>query len=163
MVANKHISKIIIVVMAAAVILCFLAMAYSDELTEMLGGTGVRMEYESKLFNTDELIKIDIQMGEDEWNKMLSNAISEEYYVCDVVINGEKLKSVAIRPKGNTSLSSIARDPDNNRYSFKLEFDQFYVFRDRQISNALLKEHGDIRVIKSRNISDDFTKIKSRC
>lgn len=37
----------------------------------------------------------------------------------------------------------------------KLDFDQFFVFRDRQISNGLLKKEGDIRVIKSRNISDD--------
>ncbi|MEI3411849.1 MAG: CotH kinase family protein [Blautia sp.] len=33
--------------------------------------------------------------------------------------------SVGIRPKGNTSLSSIASDPDTDRYSFKLEFDHY--------------------------------------
>ena len=54
---------------------------------------------------------------------MLENAISEEYYSCDVVVNGKKFYSVGIRPKGNTSLSSIASDPDTDRYSFKLEFD----------------------------------------
>ena len=30
-----------------------------------------------------------------------------------------------IRPKGNTSLTSIASDPTTNRYSFKLEFDHY--------------------------------------
>lgn len=49
----------------------------------------------------------------------------EQYYECDVVINGTTFKQVGIRPKSNTSLSSIASDPDNNRYSFKLKFDQF--------------------------------------
>ena len=111
--------------MAVAVALCFLAIAFSGPLSEALGGTGVRMEYESKLFNTDEIINVDIQMDEDTWNKMLTNAMSEEYYVCNVVINGKRVNNVAIRPKGNTSLSAIAMDPDTDRYSLKLEFDHF--------------------------------------
>lgn len=125
MAANKHISKIIIAVMAAAVVLCLLVTAFSGQLTEALGGTGVRMEYESKLFNTDEIITVDIQMDEAAWNEMLSGAMSEEYYVCNVVINGKRVNNVAIRPKGNTSLSAIATDPDTDRYSLKLEFDHF--------------------------------------
>ncbi len=34
-------------------------------------------------------------------------------------------QSVGIRPEGNTSLSSVAMQSDNDRYSFKLEFDHF--------------------------------------
>ena len=79
MVGNKHASKIIIALVAVAVVLCFLAIACSEKLTEVLGGTGVTMEYESKLFDTDEIITIDIQMDSDDWEKMLSNALSEEY------------------------------------------------------------------------------------
>ena len=125
MVANRHSTKIILAVMAAAIVLCFLAIAYSGELTGLLGGKGVTMEYESKLFDTDEIISVDILMDEDQWNSMLANAMSEEYYACDVVINGEKISNVAIRPKGNTSLSAIAMDPDTNRFSLKLEFGHF--------------------------------------
>ena len=125
MVANKHFTKIIIAVMAAAVILCFLTIGYSGKLSAMLGGTGVKMEYETKLFNTDEVMQVDIQMDEDSWNQMLAGAMSEEYYVCDVVINGLRVNNVAIRPKGNTSLSAIAMDPNSDRYSLKLEFDHF--------------------------------------
>ena len=125
MVANKHISKIILVIMAVAVILCLLGVGFSDKLSDLLGGRSVRMEYESRLFDTDEIITVDIQMGEDEWNSMLENALAEEYHVCDVVINGQLVKNVAIRPKGNTSLSAIAMDPDSDRYSLKLEFDHY--------------------------------------
>ena len=32
---------------------------------------------------------------------------------------------MGIRPKGNTSLSAIAADPDTDRYSLKLEFDHY--------------------------------------
>ena len=125
MVTNKHISKIIIAVMTVAVVLCFLAILFSEQLKEAFGGTGVSMEYESKLFNTDEIITVDIQIDDEDWNEMLENALSEEYYVCNVVINGKRINNVAVRPKGNTSLSSIAMDPDTDRFSLKLEFDHY--------------------------------------
>ena len=125
MVSNKHITKIIAVLMAVAAILCVLAVGFSDSLVEAFGGTGVSMEYETELFDTDEIITVNIIMDEDEWNEMLENAMSEEYYVCDVEVNGTKFENVAIRPKGNTSLSSIVSDPDSDRFSLKLEFDHF--------------------------------------
>ena len=64
-------------------------------------------------------------MDEADWNDMLENATAEEYYQCDVEVNGTTFYRVAIRPKGNTSLTSIASDPTTDRYSFKLEFDHY--------------------------------------
>lgn len=46
----------------------------------------------------------------------------------------------------------------NNKFDLvfnKMDFGKFTVFRDRQITNKFLKARGDIRVLKSRNISDD--------
>ena len=37
----------------------------------------------------------------------------------------------------------------------QLDFNVFKVFRDRQITNKLMSDVGDIRVLKSRNISDN--------
>ena len=125
MVTNKYITRIASVIMAAAVILCLMASLFSDKLQEVYGNNAVTMKYESKLFSTDQIMDIDILMDEDDWNNMLENAISEEYYSCNVVVNGKTFYSVGIRPKGNTSLSSIANDPDTDRYSFKLEFDHY--------------------------------------
>lgn len=125
MVTNKYITKIISALMAFAVILCLVASAFSKQLQSVYGNNAVTMEYESKLFDTDQIMDIDILMDEDDWNDMLENALSEEYYSCDVVVNGKTFYSVGIRPKGNTSLSSIASDPDTDRYSFKLEFDHY--------------------------------------
>ena len=51
MVANKHVSKIIIALMAIAVILSLLAVVFSDKILEKAGGTGVKVEYETKLLN----------------------------------------------------------------------------------------------------------------
>ena len=47
MIAHKHITKIIAVVMAVAVCLCLCAVAFSSQITEALGDTGISMEYET--------------------------------------------------------------------------------------------------------------------
>ena len=83
------------------------------------------MEYESTLFDTSEIMTVNIIMDEGQWQELLDNAISEEYYACDVEINGKTISNVGIRTKGNTSLSSIANDPDTDRYSFKIKFDKY--------------------------------------
>ena len=125
MIAHKHITKIIAVVMAAAVCLCLCAVVFSDQITAAVGDTGISMEYETALFDTDSIISVNILMGNDDWNDMLENATAEEYYQCDVEINGTTFYRVGIRPKGNTSLTSIASDPTTDRYSLKLEFDHY--------------------------------------
>ena len=125
MISSKHFSKIAITLTAAVLIACILAMCFSGQLFSNMHRTGYAMEYETALFDTDHILEVNIIMDDDQWNDMLDHAIQENYYQCDVVINGTTFYQVGIRPKGNTSLSSIANDPDNNRYSFKLEFDQF--------------------------------------
>lgn len=125
MISGKHITKIAAVFVSIVLILCILAMNYADKLTAVIGTQGYGMEYETKLFDTGKIMDINIIMDDEEWNAMLANARAETYYQCDVVIDDTTFYRVGIRPKGNTSLSSIASDPDNNRYSFKLEFDQF--------------------------------------
>ena len=82
-------------------------------------------EYESVLFNTDSIMTVDIIMDEDEWQDFLDNAANEEYYRCDVIVNGETFRNVGIRAKGNTSLSNIAKDDTTDRYSIKIEFDKY--------------------------------------
>ena len=125
MLSSRHVSKITIILVSVVLVLCVLAMAFYDKLLPFVNTSGYSMEYEDKLFDTGEVLDIDIVMEEAKWNEMLNNATQEVYYECDVIINGTEFKQVGIRPKGNTSLSAIASDPDNNRYSFKLEFDQF--------------------------------------
>lgn len=49
----------------------------------------------------------------------------------------------------------IYRNEQFDEIYSKLEFNVFSVFRDRQITNKYLKQDGEIRVLKSRNISDD--------
>ena len=125
MIAQKYMTRVAAVLMAAAVCLCLAAIGSAGEMAEVFGRSGIGMEYESRLFDTDEILRINLVMEQDEWEDMLANAMEEAYYACDVEINGEMFYHVGIRPKGNTSLTSIASDPDTDRYSLKLEFDQY--------------------------------------
>ena len=125
MIAHKHITKLIAACMAAAVCLCLCTVAFSGQIAAAAGETGVTMAYETALFDTSSVLEVNILMDETDWNDMLANATAEEYYQCDVEIGGTTFYRVAIRPKGNTSLTSIANDPTTDRYSFKLEFDHY--------------------------------------
>lgn len=125
MISYKHITRIVCALMAVAVVFCFWVMAHSQEAAETLGSVSVPMAYESALFDTAEPIQIDIRMAQEEWEEMLYNATDEEYHSCDVLINGQQICNVGVRPKGNTSLSSIASNPNTDRFSLKLEFDHY--------------------------------------
>ena len=78
--------------------------------------------YESRLFDTSSVHTIDIVM--DDWEGFLEGCTDEEYVLCDLVIDNEAYKNVAIRAKGNTSLTQVA-NYGNDRYSFKIEFDHY--------------------------------------
>lgn len=125
MTEHKHIGKIVGALMAAAVAFCLIVTLFADRFVAVSGSSVATMEYESTLFDTSEIMTVNIIMDEDQWQELLDNAISEKYYACDVEINGETISNVGIRTKGNTSLSSIANDPDTDRYSFKIKFDKY--------------------------------------
>ena len=116
---HKHIDKICCVVLALTLVLSALFMC-----AEALGieASARPLGYEERLFSTDKVHTIDIII--DDWDAFISTATSEEYSVCSVVIDGEAVKSVGIRGKGNTSLSSVS-SMGSQRYSFKIEFDQY--------------------------------------
>ena len=105
MIGSKYATKIACIAMAAAVLLCVLAVAFPQKLAEAAGQGGVAMEYEAALFQTDSVMQIDIRMENDVWEEMLAGAMAEEYYSCDVVINGQVQPEAGIRPLcGGTDL-----------------------------------------------------------
>ena len=113
---HRHFDKICCVVLALTLVLTVLFVNAE--------GLGVQkastvMGYEKALFDTSKVHTIDIIM--DNWDEFTANCKSEEYYACTVVIDDEAYKNVAIRGKGNTSLSQV----NNDRYSYKIEFDHY--------------------------------------
>lgn len=116
---SKHFNRICAVVMvlclAVTLMLCFPDAVGIQAAPKTLG-------YESRLFDTSYVHSIDIVM--DDWDSFVENCESEEYASCAVVIDGESYKNIAIRAKGNTSLSQVA-NYGSDRYSFKLEFNHY--------------------------------------
>jgi len=87
-------------------------------------GSKQKFTYGEHLFQEGMVSEINIEIDEVDWQDLLENPLAEEYYRADVTINGELMGNVAIRTKGNTSLSSVANS-DSDRYSFKLDFDYY--------------------------------------
>lgn len=116
---SKQIDRICCVILALVIILTT-GFVYA-------GRFGVKavsavMGYEKKLFDTTRVHTIDLVM--DDWEGFLDTCENEQYECCSVVIDNEAYKNVAIRAKGNTSLSMVSRY-GNDRYSFKIEFDHY--------------------------------------
>ena len=81
MITHRHTTKWIALVMAVAVCLCLAAVACPEQIKALAGETGVSMEYETALFNTDEVMQVNILMDSDDWDEMLENAMEEEDFL----------------------------------------------------------------------------------
>ncbi|MBQ8903226.1 MAG: CotH kinase family protein, partial [Oscillospiraceae bacterium] len=115
---NKVVVTAVCAIVATVAILMLLIFIPKDE-------TAAETEplYASRLFCTD-VMTIDIIADETAWQTMLDNAMDEEYISVDVIINGQKITNVGIRPKGNNSLQQVASS-DSDRYGFKIKFDEY--------------------------------------
>lgn len=119
MLRHKNINKICWAAASFAVVLAILfTVAASSGWLEAKSIVG----YENRLFDTSRVHTIDIVM--DDWDSFIQTATAEEYSSCTIVVDGEKYSNVGIRAKGNSSLSSVAAY-GNDRYSLKVEFDQY--------------------------------------
>ena len=137
---HKHFDRICLGVLAVTALLTILFVN--------AGNLGVKqastvMGYEKKLFDTSAVHTINILM--DDWDEFVQNCKSEEYFNCTLVIDNEAYKNVAIRGKGNTSLTQV-ESYGNNRYSFKVEFDHYdstntYYGLDKLCLNNIIQDN----------------------
>ncbi len=77
------------------------------------------------VLDKETITDINIDIDESYWQWLCDNASNEEYKSCNVTINGETYYNVGIRPKGNSSLSTVVSSDETDRYSFKLKFDKY--------------------------------------
>lgn len=152
---SKHIDKICCVVLAAALVLTVLFMNAGN-----LGVQAVNaaVGYASRLFNTSTVHTIDIVM--DDWDSFIEHCSDEEYADCTVIIDGEAYRHVAIRVKGNTSLTSV-ESYGNNRYSFKIEFDHYddgnsYYGLDKLCLNNIIQDNTYMKDFLTYQLMREF-------
>ncbi|HHW68628.1 CotH kinase family protein [Defluviitalea raffinosedens] len=122
MIQSRKINIIVAIAVVFALITSILLVAIGNMYNKN-GGIKTEPEYATKIFGSD-IISIEIIAEEDDWQEMLVNAMSEQYIMVDVVVNGSKFENVGIRPKGNSSLTQVAGS-DSDRYSFRIQFDEY--------------------------------------
>lgn len=162
MIEAKNINKIIIGFVVIAVL-------FTSIFTVNPGLLGIKAAaadpaYAAKLFPEDGIVTIDIKADPEKWSEMLENATAEEYIPCDITINGETFYSVGIRPKGNSSLSMVARDENTDRFSFKIKMDKYvegqnyyglskFVLNNMQGDATYMKEYLSYDMFKTLGVN----------
>ena len=139
---HKHFDKICCVVISLILIVASVFSCVGTRFASQ-SESGIQMEYEDTLFDTSLVHTLNIVM--DDWDGFIKNCQSEEYYACTVEIDNETCHNVAIRGKGNTSLSQVPRY-GNDRYSFKIEFDHYdnantYYGLDKLCLNNIIQDN----------------------
>lgn len=139
---SKHIDRICAAVLAAALIITLLFVGIGPRILQKGASDPA---YARRLFSNDKMHTLDIVVNDKDWKEMLDNALDKQYIPCNVVIDGEHVKNVAIRTKGASSLFSVFQS-DSDRFSFKLEFDHYepsktYHGLDKLALNNLIQDN----------------------
>ena len=153
--AHKSIDRICVAIVALTIAVAFIfcgGKAFGIQTTARAIG------YENRLFDKSRVHTLDIVI--DDWDSFISTCESEEYSPCNVVIDGEAVRNVGIRGKGNTSLSSV-KNMDSERYSFKIEFDQYdstksYHGLDKLCLNNIIQDNTYMKDYLAYKLMYDF-------
>ncbi len=83
----------------------------------------------SGLFDQSKVHKIEVTMDSAKWKTFLEHSQDEEYYPCDVVIDGETFPNVGIRTKGHSSNQFIYQ-AKRDKYSFRIKMDKYNKYQN---------------------------------
>lgn len=153
--AHKNIDRICIVIVALTLLI---SVIFCSGQIWGIQAAERTMGYENCIFDSSKVHKVDIIM--DNWDSFIENCESEEYSECSLVIDGEAIKNVGIRAKGNTSLSSV-KNMDSSRYSFKVEFDHYengktYHGLDKICFNNIIQDNSYMKDFLAYTLMKDF-------
>lgn len=133
-----------------SIVSMFLSVVLIVSLVFLRGGNSSTSSITEKtlasVLDKESITEINIDIDESDWNWLIENATDEEYRSGNITINGETFYNVGIRPKGNTSLTNVAKDDTTDRYSFKIKFDEYV---DGQTY------HGIESIVLNNNIQDN--------
>lgn len=152
---SKHIDVFCLV---GGIVSLLLALLFVNAEASGIQAADTVMGYEVQLFDTSKVHTIEIVM--DDWDSFLENCENKEYAACSLVIDGQSFKNVAIRAKGNNSLTSVS-SYGNDRYSFKIEFDHYdstksYYGLDKLNLNSLIHDNTMMKDYLTYRMMDAF-------
>ena len=153
--AHKSIDKICIVIVALTLVVAFI---FCNGQALGVETTAHAIGYENRLFDHSKVHSLDIVIN--DWDSFLETCENEEYTSCNIIIDGESIRDVGIRAKGNTSLSSV-KNMNSNRYSFKIEFDQYddtksYHGLDKLCLNNIIQDNTYMKDYLAYTLMYDF-------
>ena len=152
--SHKSIDRICIIITAFTIIIALVFCGFVSVSSSTVHAIG----YENRIFDRSKVHTIDIVMN--NWDSFIESCESEEYSPCNLVIDGEAVKNVGIRAKGNTSLSSV-KNMNSSRYSFKIEFDQYdktksYQGLDKLCLNNIIQDNTYMKDYLAYTLMYDF-------
>lgn len=153
--AHKSIDKLCVIIVALTLVI---AIIFCNGQIFGIKIAANAIGYENRIFDSSKVHTLDIVMN--DWDGFIENCENEEYSSCNIVIDGEAIKNVGIRAKGNTSLSSV-KSMDSSRYSFKIEFDQYdstksYHGLDKLCLNNIIQDNTYMKDYLSYTLMKDF-------
>ena len=153
--AHKSIDKICAVIVALTLVI---AVVFCCGKSLGIETTAKAIGYENRLFDRSKVHTLDIVIN--DWDSFIGTCENEEYTSCSVIIDGEAVRDVGIRAKGNTSLSSV-KNMDSDRYSFKIEFDQYddtksYHGLDKLCLNNIIQDNTYMKDYLAYTMMYDF-------
>ncbi|MGA1791033.1 MAG: CotH kinase family protein, partial [bacterium] len=83
-----------------------------------------------EVFPSDRVIDVRIEMYDAQWEDILENPMAEQYQVANIVYDGIRINDVAVRTKGQSSLMTVAGDPNGIRFGLKVDFNRYITGQD---------------------------------
>jgi hypothetical protein len=69
----------------------------------------------------DRVVPVEITLEPADWQAIIDDPLAEEYVPGALTFDGVTVANIAVRPKGNSSLKSVAGKGDTHRFSFKVD------------------------------------------
>lgn len=117
--------------LAGILVIIFTLVIFDYFSTNLTADTAVNntTTVEDVIFPHNKVIDVNIEIDEDLYSEMNTNAMSEEVVMANITYNGYTFNSIGIRPKGNSSLRDVAQS-DSDRFSFKVDFNYYLEDQD---------------------------------
>ena len=81
------------------------------------------------VFPDDRVGEVRIVMSDEDWARMRDDPLAKRYAVADFSLDGEELRNVAVRPKGSSSLRTVA-DLGIPQFGLTVDFNLLNVARN---------------------------------
>lgn len=118
---NAYFEKIVCVVLAICMVIA--SFMYFPEAFGISKAVNWNY-YPNHIFDDSYVHSIDVIVDPTSWQTLLDTASDKEYINCNLLIDNQLFTNIGIRAKGNSSLTMV-NSSDSDRYSFKIEFDQY--------------------------------------